>query len=121
ALHRRSKPTTVPEPAPSAPPPPKPESSPVPAMDSSQLPPAIVSDVLDDRAVKPTAAVKSGQPEQPIQKRGSGGAKRQASASAETARPAPPAMLVGASGDGQRPGDVIGWVVWQIRNDAERD
>jgi len=120
-LLRRMQAETVAEAGPAVSLPVKPEPSTMSAVESIQLPPAIVPDVLDDRAVKPTAAVKSGQPEQPIQKRGSGGSKRQASASAETARPAPPAILVGASGDGQRPGDVIGWLVVKSRSEAERD
>jgi phospholipid transport system substrate-binding protein len=120
-LLRRMQAETLAEAGPAVSPPLKPESSPVPVIESSQLPPAIVSDVLADRAVKPTAAVKSSQLEQPIQKRGSGGAKRQASASAETARPAPPAILVGAPGDRLNSGDVIGWLVVKSRSEAERD
>jgi len=120
-LLRRMQAETLAEAGPAVSPPLKPESSPVPAMESSQLAPAIVSDILADRAIKPTAAVKSSQSEPPIQKRGSGGAKRQASASAETARPAPPAILVGASGDRQNPGDVIGWLVVKSRSEAEGD
>jgi phospholipid transport system substrate-binding protein len=120
-LLRRMQAETLAEAGPAVSPPLKPESSPVPVIESSQLPPAIVSDVLADRAVKPTAAVKSSQPEQPIQKRGSGGVKRQASASAETARPAPPAILVGAPGDRLNSGDVIGWLVVKSRSEAERD
>ncbi len=104
-----------------SPPPVKPEPSPVPALESIKLPPAIVPDVPGDRAAKPTVAVKSGPPEQPTQKRGSSGAKPQVSASAETARPVPPAILVGASDDGQRLEDVIGWLVVKSRSDAERD
>jgi len=120
-LLRRMQAETLAEAGPAVSPPLEPESSPVPVIESSQLPPAIVSDVPADRAVKPTAAVKSSQPEQPIQKRGSGGVKRQASASAETARPAPPAILVGAPGDRLNSGDVIGWLVVKSRSEAERD
>jgi len=120
-LVRRMQAETLAEAGPAVSPSVEPDPSPVPAVESIQPPPAIVPEVLADRAVKPTAAIKSGQPEQPTPKRGSGGAMRQASASAETARPAPPAILVGASGDGQRVGDVVGWLVVKSRNEAERD
>jgi len=83
-----------------------------------QPPRAIVPDVLADRAVKPMAVAKSNPPEQSIKKSGGGNAKRPP-ASAEAARPAPPATLVGA--DGQKSGDVVGSLLVTNRSKAERD
>jgi len=119
-LVRRMQAETLAEAGPAVSPSVEPEPSPVPTVESIHLTPAIVPDALADRAIKP-AAVKSGEPEQPIPTRGSGSAKRQASASVETARPAPPAILVGASGDGHRLGDVVGWLVVKSRSEAELD
>ncbi len=117
-LVRRMQAETLADARPAVAPPVKPEPSPAPPAEVIQPPRAIVPDVLADRATKPMTVAKSGLPEPPVQKPGSSGARQRVSAGAQ-ARPAPPATLVGA--DGQRPGDVVGWLVVKSRSEAERD
>jgi len=118
-LIRRMQVETLADAGPAVTPPVNPEPSPAPPAEVIQPPRAIVPDVLADRATKPMTVAKSAPPAPPVQKPGSNGTKRPASAGAEAVRPAPPATLVGA--DGQKPGDVVGSLVVRSRSEAERD
>ena len=101
------------------------------------LPAAVVRDVPANRPAKLPAdrsaklkVVKPGQTEQQIPKSKSGGAKREGPSGAEPSSPAPaspaPASSVpvvaraSASGDTQRPVDVVGRLLVKSRSGAER-
>jgi phospholipid transport system substrate-binding protein len=106
-------PPAAPLPAPSAP------STAVAAPDA-QLAPAVVRNAPADRTAKPSGAKpKATQPGQQIATSKNGGRGEAPPAGANTSKPVPVAAT--ATGDRQRPGDVVGRLLVSNRSGAERD
>jgi phospholipid transport system substrate-binding protein len=90
------------------------------AAPDAQLAPAVVRDVPADRTAKPSGVKpKPAPPGQQIATSKNGGRGEAPPSGANTSKPVPVAAT--ATGDRQRPGDVVGRLVVSNRSGAERD